>query len=102
LCAWKYLNSWDDAKVFAVCVVSQLGSGRWGDGGLGFCGGDGVAGEEVFLIEGGAFELEGEFVEAFFEEEVVALAVGLEGVQLACGEADFGEIGGGEDVGFGF
>jgi len=90
-------------------------------GGLGFRNGDGVAGEEVFLMEGGAGELEGELVEAFFEEtvdffqgglevlggggfgaaggaggaeeEVVGLDVGFEEVELALGEADIGEAG---------
>jgi len=78
-------------------------------------------------VEGGAGELEGEFVEAFFqqsvdflqgglevfggggfgaagaargaEQEVVGLDAGFEEVELAGGESDFGQPGGGEGAG---
>jgi len=101
------------------------GGWDWGGGGgfFGFASCDGyrIAGEEVFLMKGGAGELEGELVEAFFEEavdvvegllevfggggfyatgaagaaeeEVVGFDFGFEEVELAISEADVGEAG---------
>jgi hypothetical protein len=42
-----------------------LGGEGLGFGGFGLAEGDGVAGEEVFLMEGSASELEDEFAEAY-------------------------------------
>lgn len=58
----------------AQTLRPSLGRGRWGTGrgcfGLFARGGDGDAGELVFLVEGGVFELQDELVEALFQEAV--------------------------------
>ena len=66
-------------KLRQECRSSLWGGWRGDCGGFGFRDGDGVAGEEVFLMEGGAGELEGELVEAFFEEAVDLFEGGLAG-----------------------